>query len=92
MKKLFIFLFGILLLAGSIFLISASHYTPPSYSNINLQLNSSYTAPSYSNITLILEPSGGGGEPPSDCWTYDEASKLLTIPSGCLYNTTGLFP
>lgn len=32
--------------------------------------------------------SGGGGG--ATCWTYDSGSKLLIIPSGCVYNGTGI--
>jgi len=28
------------------------------------------------------------GAPPSNCWTYDAGTKLLTIPDGCLYNNS----
>lgn len=30
-----------------------------------------------------------GTAPSANCWTYNAGSKLLTIPTGCLYNCTG---
>ena len=45
-------------IVGVIFVVGA--YTPPSYDDITLTLDTSYTPPSYDDITLILgdQPSG----------------------------------
>ncbi len=49
MKKLIITFIGMILLSGMVFA-----YTAPTYSSIDLVLESDYTAPTYSSIDLVL--------------------------------------
>ena len=55
-------------------------YTPPTYDNVTIVLDSSYSVPEYTNVTIVL---GEAPAPPAECWT--QTANVVYIPNGCVY-------